>query len=140
MKAFITAILLLSSALTVAEGTTYLCIEEHSGGVLFKNGAWDGVSFTAGSKYIIKQKAGESVWVVRSHGYAFDKYICPNQTGSGLGNDVGVLVCNSPVGYGVFKFNIKSHRFLATFAHGYVDGKDNDENSPYIGIGKCSQI
>ena len=37
-------------------------------------------------------------------------------------------------------FNLKSNRFLTSYMLGYIDGKDNDDNTPVVSGGTCTKI
>lgn len=121
-----------------------MCITEIAGGIGLNPNtrAWQGIGFgTDGEKFIVKQKAGNSGWGVKLLGFDYEGFSCPSETGNALKIfDEDTLGCNSPYGYGVFKLNLSNNRFLATYAVGYIDGKDTDGNSPSISIGKCSVI
>jgi hypothetical protein len=39
-----------------------------------------------------------------------------------------------------FVFDLNTNRFLHTSAFGYVDGKENNDNTPYIAGGTCAKI
>jgi hypothetical protein len=39
-----------------------------------------------------------------------------------------------------YVFNLKQGRFLAVYAVGYVNGFDNNDNTPAIDGGRCTKI
>ncbi|EKS39846.1 hypothetical protein HMPREF9695_01807 [Afipia broomeae ATCC 49717] len=39
-----------------------------------------------------------------------------------------------------YRFNLKANRFLTWYAIGYVDGSDDNENTPSMGGGTCTKI
>jgi hypothetical protein len=39
-----------------------------------------------------------------------------------------------------YQFNFKNNRFLKAYLFGYLDGRDNNENTPSISGGICTQI
>jgi hypothetical protein len=39
-----------------------------------------------------------------------------------------------------FKFNLGTKRFISAFLHGYVDGIENNDNTPMVTGGTCAEI
>jgi hypothetical protein len=74
----------------------------------------------------------------------------PGQKGSDLCSEPGDKDGRIPIGEnGVFRceatlyeyiINLETLRFLEVYARGYVDGRDEEGNSPSITVGKCSRI
>ena len=40
----------------------------------------------------------------------------------------------------IYKFNLRSHRFLSAYLEGYVHGRDDNNDNPMISVGTCTQI
>ena len=74
----------------------------------------------------------------------------PSQKGSDLCSEPGDQDGRLSIGEnGVFRceatlyeyiINLETLRFLEVYARGYVDGRDEEGNSPSITVGKCSRI
>jgi hypothetical protein len=63
--------------------------------------------------------------------------------GSSKGIDVhisnnGLIRCST--GLLDFKVNLGTMRYLEVYANGYIDGRDEEGNTPAITVGKCSRI
>lgn len=41
---------------------------------------------------------------------------------------------------GELKVNLEKLRYLTSYMSGFVDGKDNVANTPYVEIGSCTKI
>lgn len=106
---------------------------------------WVTSKFKAEDKFIIAraedvQKTAGFVWVVKPIGSKTIHFACKADF-----SEHGYLQCE---GMGQFQFNRKTNRFLRTYTFGYVnDGAVNDNplmapgaNTPYIEIGRCSQL
>ena len=39
-----------------------------------------------------------------------------------------------------YQFNFENNRFLQGYLHGYVDGKDNNDDNPAVSAGVCTKI
>jgi hypothetical protein len=39
-----------------------------------------------------------------------------------------------------YQFNLRTNRFLGAYLEGYVDGKDNNDDTPFVSGGTCSKI
>ena len=53
-------------------------------------------------------------------------------------NKVGSFRCE--IFFGEFLVNLKTKRFLKSYLFGYIDGNDNNNNTPAVTIGKCSPL
>lgn len=117
---------------------SYMCIAEASGGVFYDTQSknWIGAIFNADEKLMIKKTPEDSEdakYRVYDYGKVFPRYVCEKDF-----KDNGYLFCSSAVGF--FKFNKNNLRFLSSYEAGYVDGNDNNENTPFISVGKCSPM
>ena len=146
MKMYAT-ILLLAVLPTLANAESYLCVAEYVTGFQFITAEkeWQQRNFRATDKYLVKPNKDESVkgkWIVSRIGeqgpFAFCEY---GFTSS------GALRCDG--NFGEFKMNKKSLRFLRPYIVGYwtdaIPGEQDGtfvegENTPTIGIGKCSVL
>ena len=39
-----------------------------------------------------------------------------------------------------YVFNVNTGRFLQSYLAGYVDGEDNNDNTPYVAAGTCTKL
>jgi hypothetical protein len=39
-----------------------------------------------------------------------------------------------------YTFNLKNSRFLSVYPNGYVEGEDNNDNTPHVSGGTCTKI
>lgn len=142
---------------------SYFCTADAAGGVSYNDGTkkWEGTIFRVEDRYILTVKLFGEV----EQEYQTDKktYFV---TFSEHGNEaVGVLEgscytnnnklreINPLISYitengdlscklmgGDLDVNLVNGRFLKSYNWGYVDGVDNNSNTPHIEIGKCSRI
>lgn len=111
---------------------SYLCISEAMGGVAYDSSTrkWEGTKFkNSNEKIILIKKNG--VWKLKNFGSTFEK-------DCGKMNEFGTFRCN--ILFGEFLFNSKTKRFLKSFVAGYVDGEDNNDNTPAVMAGTCSPL
>lgn len=111
---------------------SYLCVSEASGSVFYNESQkkWEGTAFsTNNEKIILTKKNGK--WKFKNFGYSFEN-------DCGEMNEFGTFRCN--IIFGEFLFNSKTKRYLKSYAVGYVDGNDNNNNTPAVTIGKCSPL
>jgi hypothetical protein len=134
--------------------TAYRCTEEFSGGLAFDaaNDRWRGNTFRVAEKFSLqmtfmgssvrKTTAGENRRVSE-----FDVYIadatgrnpqpCFGGEGRPVGVEFGQLACKR--GLYDYKFNLTTNRFLYSYTVGYLDGRNNNENTPHITGGTCTR-
>ncbi|MFD1481439.1 hypothetical protein [Paracoccus nototheniae] len=136
----------------------YLCLGSASGGVRFdsRSNSWEGATFkTDEDRYIFTVEALGSVTrpafftgaeesVMQYHVTAsnFDQTSPGSCSWNGEQLEKisrqGDFRCNSAlVEYSV---NISTMRFMATYRQGYIDGQDNNFNTPSVTIGQCSKF
>ncbi len=132
-KFYLLLIYLILNIPTIATAQdSYLCVSEAIGGISYDAARkkWEGTKITNdNNKLIITKK--NNLWKLKEFGGSTE-FDCdePRKTGS--------FRCE--IFFGEFLFNPKTKRFLQTFIFGYIDGKDNNENTPSIIIGKCSPL
>jgi hypothetical protein len=111
---------------------SYLCISEASGGVAYNSNQnkWEGTKFKTENEKIILIKKN-SQWKLKEFGHSFEND-CSEMS------EYGILRCQ--ISFGEFIFNSKTKRYLESYILGYIDGKDNNKNTPSVTIGKCSPL
>ena len=124
-----------------AEG--WLCIAEQSAGFNYNavRKKWESTIFRTDAKFIIRKPIDSDLlkgtWVVAELGDKITWVSCENDV-----NEWGYLYCRGPSR--VFNFNTDNQRFMWTYSYGYysvVRGKkDEDSDTPYMEIGRCSPI
>jgi len=55
-------------------------------------------------------------------------------------NELGVLRCNVANGLFEYKVNFANYRFTKIYTSGYVNGADNNDNTPAISGGLCTKL
>ena len=109
---------------------SYLCISDKSTGFTFNSNSksWTQTTFNDTKYLLTKSNNG---WEWKDFGSTFG-WEC------GAFTDAGLINCSNYSGSVLF--NKTNLRFLKTYILGYVDGTDNQNNTPAIVIGKCSPL
>jgi hypothetical protein len=134
-----------------APTSSYLCVADKSTGFTLNKVTheWETTRFTIMNKYLVSHSPKGSKfdslgtkWTVKEVGRSFAQYFCKADF-----NDVGNLFCD---GFGEFKMNKLSLRFLTTYTDGYWNygpgtkrfGPEDIEggDTPAVAIGTCSPI
>ena len=115
----------------------YQCVPDQAAGFSFDLSAqrWKSMNLRAeGEKYIIREATpSESALAIVSAGANYEE--CRSTNGF-ENSGKAYFECI----FGEFIFNKNTGRFLRTYTAGYIDGLDNNENTPAILIGRCSQF
>lgn len=120
-------------------GKQYLCVADKSTGFSYDKALkeWRPTTFEADSKYVISNpNDGHLAFVVRILGESWAMAKCKHDF-----NDVGVLFCGGSAMD--FRFNRANGRYIMFHTLGYysvLPGNQEDANTPYIEIGKCSSF
>ena len=110
--------------------TAYLCVPSKSTGFAFDGRTWTNATFNIEKeKKLLKVNGNSSEWLDLGQQNGM---LCGGFSAN------GVLSCN--LVFGELWFNKKTLRYMETYLAGYVDGRDEKGNTPYITIGKCSPI
>ncbi len=132
-KLFVTPLFLFALFVNNANAQEgYLCVSEAAGGVSYEKNInkWKGTVFrTKNDKILITNKNNK--WIMKQ----FDSTI---ENDCNAPNEIGVMRCNNL--FGTFIFNTKTRRYLSTYIAGYIDGVDNNDNTPSIEIGICTKL
>ena len=110
----------------------YLCVSEAAGGVSFDQTQkkWKGTTFRNSNEKILIYKKNNQ-WTMK-------KFASTVENKCTSPNEYGFMFCD--IFGGELKLSIKSGRYMSTYIVGYIDGKDNDENTPHIEIGVCTAL
>jgi hypothetical protein len=124
----------------------YECKADLSTGYHFdeKTRAWSPTNFIPKGKYVIRKLSDEelkypstpkgSTWGVFNDEYKTAQFGCPEPATS-------VYLDGLRCGYGgEFQFNAMPLRYQTYYVGGYVHGRDNNDDTPYIEIGRCKEI
>ena len=140
--------------------SAYLCIQEFSGGLAYDahTKRWDGAAFKTDTKFILRLRYERpSLEGTLPTYYDYKLVITPFGTSEEhpctppgptveqrwwtptitIGPSLFFTCTTSP---GDYRFNLRTNRFLFTYPHGYVDGKDDINNMPHVSGGTCSKI
>ena len=132
----------LASCMTAAraENPTLLCIADQSIGYSMEGQNWTFSRFNStDKKYVVKpvperDHNGEKVnYEVTQFGKSTVDYECYRWP-----DDAEQIACGG-IGWN-FMLNFKSLRFQDTYTIGYVDGRDDGQNTPSMTIGKCAPL
>ena len=110
----------------------YWCISEAAGGVSFERTQkkWQGTTFKNNNDKVLIIKKNNR-WIMK-------KFDSTYETDCTQPNEYGIMSCNKILGE--FNFNTKNRRYISTYIAGYIDGVDNNDNTPFIEIGICTKI
>ncbi len=126
-----------------AQTTAWLCISDQASGFANKSGSWTSGTFTAGSKYIIKESRQPGVaWEVREFG---STATAPDATCKQTFTPKRILNCEGFLTE--YHFNAATGRFLRIYSAGYWTYIPGDKDfgadtgdTPAIQIGTCSGL
>ena len=120
---------------TIIEQKKWLCIADMTTGFAFENGKWARVDFlTEDNRFIVSRKQVVGSTKVRYHVTKFGEKF-GRQCDPDFPNEQGFLFCE---GVANFKINTNTGRYMRVYPFGFIDGIDNNNNTPLIEIGKCS--
>jgi len=116
-----------------------ICVSELSSGFAWKNDGWRQTTFNVDDEKFIVQpsrsgtpheievlKIGKATPEYTCHFFVLDDFISNRATCGGIG--MGMLV------------DFKTLRFTSVYTPGFVDGAENNDNTPNITIGKCTPL
>jgi len=132
---------------------SYLCIQQ-SGGGLYYYGAngWGGTTFKPEGKFVIRlydktekpaydgAKWNNSFYNVEVSEFGAKPGTCFGNADFGtveFFGDTSRLECESS---SVFWVDFNTMRFLEAYPYGFIDGKDNNDNTPSMMGGTCAKI
>jgi len=162
MKILSAAILIACVPLSTANAqlvkdASYFCVAEVVGGLAYDAGMkkWIATSFRAEKKFVLRLKfltnrVEKSVFNQDETVYDYNVTITEagsNFAGPCLGRGqkhvtvrpLGWLLCHG-ADLHEYRFDLDTNRFLAAYLHGYIDGKDNNNNTPAVLGGTCTKI
>jgi hypothetical protein len=126
--------LVASSGAYSTEG--YLCAVDQAVGFSYQSGHWSQVVFHNEDKYVIARSSeARAVWEVKQLGERWALVRCAQDF-----NEADNLFCE---GVAELRMSRKSLRFLYIYPNGYwtaLPGEVEGENTPYMGMGKCSPL
>jgi len=112
------------------ESHTWVCSLDKVTGFIFKDGNWVSTDFAANSKFIIR-----GIETKRSRGTIYQLRSAESENWSACDVDDEYVSCPFPT---EVLFDTRTLRFLWSYRAGYIDGRDDNQNSPAIGIGTCA--
>lgn len=132
MKKIITLAAFLAAPSLVSAQTAYLCMPNGASGISWNASTkkWGHANFNVKNiKYLLKKT--DAGWEWSTFGKSFSQK-CGEISAS------GILDC-AIIG-GQLRFNKQNLRYLNTYIYGYIDGGDNNDNTPGIEFGECSPL
>jgi hypothetical protein len=153
MYRYVAAFFLISWASAFAEGrdAAYFCVQEAAGGLWYNTGTkkWEGAIFRPDNKFVLRMKYAATRTSDREAVSLFRITVTPS--GSNYASpcvefpsdtvelsSTGWMRCNANVTD--YQFNINTNRFLAMYAVGYVNGRDDNSDTPSVSGGTCTKI
>jgi hypothetical protein len=143
----------------------YYCTVKFSGGVSYNSTfqQWQGVIFSPDGNFVLKldfidtvktpfdgisDERAEYSAIIRKEGdslsypcFSKDVPLAANNSDKKSAYlELGKLDCDIQVGLYEVKINFENHRFLKIYKAGYLDGRDNNANTPSISGGICTKI
>jgi hypothetical protein len=125
----------------------YSCTAESSGGIVYneKTKKWQGTSFRPLSRFTLKLKYVRTAAI----GDEYAASITPNsgndvfpcisyQTQLALVDQMGYLSCQTA--FFNYRFNLNDGRFVEAYLMGYINGRDNNDDTPVLSGGVCKKI
>jgi hypothetical protein len=131
---------------------SFYCVAESSGGIMYDANSknWRGAVFSAKSKFVLNVQTLDSKYegsslveklnitvTLNGSSYASPCYDL-RETGAGIVVRDGSILCVANATQ--YIFNRRNNRFLSTYAVGYVDGADSNEDTPNVMGGTCTKI
>ncbi len=114
---------------------TWLCIADKSTGFTVENGTWVTARFNvADDKFLLKEDPETKTFRWQEFGDKYKGFPCK---AFGDKDEPTLFECSSLIHALI---NVKTLRFMTWYPVGYVDGRDNNANTPYIAIGRCSKF
>lgn len=146
LKVFAVFALLLPVQNAIAQ--SFVCTSDMSVGFFFneEKRAWDNATFQNISTYDVRRVTDKErayyaslekapTWGVFKPGQSSSIHLCKEVS---TVNTSTKLLCGD-LTYN-FKFDERSLRFQAYYVGGYSNGVDNNEDTPYIQIGRCHYV
>lgn len=146
-------IAVISSAKTQTLEASYFCSAESSGGLFYdaRMRSWRGSIFDAKDKFVLgiktlasRMESGETVdellVTITKSGSDYpspcsDLIGSPHKT---VTAKYGVIRCKANLTD--YVIGTETNRFLMIYGFGYVDGKENNDNTPSVTGGTCTKI
>lgn len=133
-------------------GKRYFCVDEFTGGLAFDEQLkrWKSTTFRPSGRFVLsvspmgadgKSDRGSRYEVSIADSGSDYRIPCFNLFSKDRIprlNTIGEMRCYSNLQDYVFNFN--TMRYLRTYQHGYVDGTENNDNTPSIAGGVCTLI
>lgn len=115
---------------------TLLCVTEAVSGVSYDSSSkkWRSTAFKNNNeKHFLIENKGE--WKYKTFEDFFEAKCNHYRIGS---TQEFRLIC--PILEGEFRYGSSKKRFLSSYLVGYFDGSDNNNNTPAVSIGTCTEI
>jgi hypothetical protein len=115
----------------------YLCIADKATGFHWTGTEWAQTTFKVDKdKYIVadldaNRRHDDITIGVTKLGDQRPSYFCRDR------DSYSTLYCTGGVN---MRVNLKSLRYMQIYSEGYLEGDDNNNDTPYIQIGRCSKI
>ena len=126
---FLVGLLPLHAAIA-QETRTWVCTMNKATGFIFKDGSWVSTDFVANGKFIIR-----GIQIEQNHVIRYQLRSADSEFWSPCNVDHEFISCEFPT---EVVFDTRTLRFLWSYRVGYIDGRDDNQNTPAIGIGTCS--
>lgn len=123
--------LLSVSGVHAQEGGRWLCLPDETTGFKFNGTRWASAKLDSSrDRYLLAWKPEDKQYAWSSFGETLS-IPC-------LGPSPGKTISCDFYGVILISFNVTHLRYSYFYTAGYVDGVDNEKNTPFVEIGKCS--
>src|SRR5215470_7768529 len=152
----------IATAFAQSKDVAYYCVGDVAGGVSYndKTKKWEATAFRPHQKFVLKMKflgvrkeeqlsdykvtvteTKEEDWRRALEMEPYEGLPCRgedrNETVT-VSDRFTTVSCST--GAYDYQFNLGTYRFLATYPYGYTDGRDNNDNTPSVEVGRCTKI
>lgn len=135
----------------------YYCVTEFAGGLSYDEGrnTWESARLRTDTKLVLRLKyegtvkhkdgMGETLWenYTVTLTTAGEEYAAPCTSDfeypikTVLVGGYGHVACTANLT--LYRFNLRNNRFLAAYLQGFINGADNNDNTPNVAGGRCTK-
>jgi hypothetical protein len=136
MRFILIACLLIACASESAHAQSFLCVGQLATGFAWSKGRWSASQPDVTDKIFVVQPSGSlDDYTVTRIGDREPSHYCSVQRRA---DSTLLLICGGLANG--FTFSSKTLRFQENYGIGYTNGGDSSANTPYLVIGKCTEL
>lgn len=129
-------VFLMCNTAIAADDPSWLCVADAANGFSFQRGAWQPTTFNVKDKRYLLSKGTD----FRSTGYRWKEFGSSNPGKVCAENRTGGYVCGENDLPAKTVFDQATLRYMTVYPYGYLEGEDNNADTPHIEIGRCSRL